>query len=177
MTLLHSIEKGSAASGVLQSAVGRRLVRLVAELPPNFISDLWRYGLCSLLALGLDWGLLVALVHAGMNYLVAATISFSVGMVFAYFGSIVFVYRGRRAYQVPAEAIGFFLIGLAGLLVNVLLLFAFVKLCGLSVGLAKMPTALAVFLFNFLVRRTLLFAGVPVVAEVAEEMSSTITPY
>lgn len=177
MTLLHSVEKRPIASGVLQSAMGRRVVRLVAELPPNFISDLWRYGLCSLLALGVDWGLLVALVHAGMNYLVAATLSFSVGMVFAYFGSIVFVYRGRRAYQVPAEAIGFFLIGLAGLLVNVLLLFAFVKLCGLSVGLAKMPTALAVFLFNFLVRRTLLFAGAPVVAEVAEDMSSTIAPY
>jgi putative flippase GtrA len=176
VTLLRSLEERPTASGAFQSAISR-IVRLSAELPPNFLSDLWRYGLCSLLALGLDWGVLMLLVHAGMNYLIAATISFSAGMVFAYFGSIAFVYRGRRSCQVPAEAIGFFLIGFAGLLVNVFLLFFFVKLCGLSVGLAKMPTALAVFLFNFLVRRSLLFAGTPIAAGVAEEMSSTVAPF
>lgn len=174
MTLLP-IEQRPVSAG-LQSAFAR-LACWAEELPPNFLSDLWRYGLCSLLALGLDWGVLMLLVHAGMNYLIAATISFSAGMVFAYFGSIAFVYRGRRSCQVPAEAIGFFLIGFAGLLVNVFLLFFFVKLCGLSVGLAKMPTAVAVFLFNFLVRRSLLFAGAPIAAGVAEEMSSTVAPF
>ncbi len=77
----------------------------------------------------------------------------------AYFGSISFVYRGRRSYPMLAEAIGFFVIGLLGLGVNVLLLFAFVKLVGLSVGVAKAPTTIGVFLFNFLTRRTLLFTG------------------
>jgi putative flippase GtrA len=163
-------------SGICLAGI-RVVTRFGAPLPPNFVSDLWRYGICSLLALGLDWGLLMALVHAGFNYLVAATISFTTGMVFAYFGSVVFVYRGRRAYPFLTEAIGFFLIGTAGLIVNVFLLFAFVKLCGLSVGLAKAPTALFVFLFNFLVRRTLLFAGAPVVARVPEEISSTLAPY
>jgi len=130
--------------------------------------------LADLIALGLDWGLLMLLVRSGVNYLIAATISFSAGMVFAYFSSIIFVYRGRRAYQVPAEVIGFFLIGLAGLLVNVFLLFVFVKLCGLSVGLGKVPTALAVFLFNFLVRRTLLFTSAPIVAALPEKVRSPV---
>lgn len=176
MADLRSFERHLAGSGALQSGV-RRVSRLAAGLPPDFVTDLWRYGLCSLLALGLDWGLLMVLVHAGMNYLVAAAISFTTGMVFAYFGSVAFVYRGRRAYPVLTEAIGFFLIGLAGLLVNVALLFFFVKLCGLSVGLAKAPTALFVFLFNFLVRRTLLFAGAPVGAAGSEEISSPLAPY
>lgn len=122
-----------------------------------FVADLWRYGLCSALALALDWGLLVGLVRAGVNYLPAAAMSFFAGMVLAYIGSVVFVYRGRRAYPLLAEAVGFFIIGFAGLLLNVLLLFGFVDILGLGVGLAKAPTAVAVFLFNFVARRTLLF--------------------
>lgn len=135
----------------------------------SFLADLWRYGLCSALALALDWGLLVGLVRAGVDYLPAAAMSFFAGMVLAYIGSVIFVYRGRRAYPVLAEAIGFFAIGFAGLLVNLLLLFALVKFLGLGVGLAKAPTAIGVFLFNFLMRRTLLFAGAPGVAMLPAE--------
>jgi putative flippase GtrA len=121
--------------------------------------DLWRYGLCSALALALDWSLLMLLVDLHVNYLAAATTSFTVGMVFAYAGSVLFVYRGRRSYPLLTEAIGFFLVGIAGLVLNAALLFVFVKMLGLSVGIAKAPTAIGVFLFNFLARRTLLFAG------------------
>lgn len=149
---------------------GKDAIRVVTDL----LADLWRYGLCSALALALDWGLLMGLVRAGMNYLPAAATSFFAGMVLAYLGSIVFVYRGRRAYPVFAEAIGFFLIGLAGLLVNVFLLFAFVKLIGLGVGLAKAPTAVGVFLFNFLMRRTLLFASAPGVAGLPDAAAAPI---
>jgi putative flippase GtrA len=112
----------------------------------------------------------MVLVRAGMNYLPAAAVSFCAGMVLAYVGSIVFVYPGRRSYPMLAEATAFFLIGIAGLFVNVVLLFGFVKLCGLSVGFAKAPTALGVFLFNFLTRRMLLFVGqssVPIVPDLA----------
>ena len=143
---------------------GKDATRSLAAL----LSDLWRYGLCSALALALDWGLLLVLVHAGMNYLSAAAMSFCAGMVLTYLGSIFFVYRGRRAYPFLAEATGFFLIGFAGLFVNVVLLFGFVKLCGLSVGVAKAPTAAGVFLFNFLSRRMLLFVSRPGMTNLAD---------
>jgi len=139
-----------------------RAADLRDEATRQFVGDLFRYGLCSAAALALDWGLLLALTRAGLNYLLAATLSFLAGMVLAYVGSVVFVYRGRRVYPVLTEAIGFFLIGIAGLFVNILLLFIFVKGFGLAVGLAKAPTAVGVFLFNFLVRRMLLFVGAPV---------------
>jgi len=169
---------GRRLAGV--TAVGglaNRARALMADLPPRFLSDLWRYGLCSLLALGLDWSLLMGLVGAGINYLPAAALSFLSGMIFTYVGSVAFVYRGRRAYPVLSEAIGFFLIGIAGLLLNVCLLFVFVKLCGLAVGFAKAPTAVGVFLFNFLIRRALLFAGAPAVAGLAEETSAPAAPF
>jgi putative flippase GtrA len=126
----------------------------------QWFDDLWRYGLCSALALAIDWGLLVALVAFGMNYLVAATISFSTGMLVAYFGSVRFVFFDRRTHTPLAEAVGFFVIGFLGLGVNVLLLFIFVKLLGIPVGIAKAPTVVGVFTFNFLTRRLLLFSAI-----------------
>ncbi len=134
-----------------------------AEKPRNaaarlFVSDLVGYGLCSAAALALDWGLLILLVKLGVNYLAAAATSFTAGMVLAYFGSTLFVYRGRRTHRLRTEILGFFSIGFAGLACNQVLLFVFVHFCGLEVGLAKAPTAVCFFLFNFLLRRTLLFA-------------------
>lgn len=124
-----------------------------------FASDLVRYGLCSAAALALDWSLLVLLVKVGVNYLAASATSFMAGMILAYAGSIFFVFRGRRAWRIRAEIAGFFLIGFAGLALNQLLIFLFVHGCGLHVGIAKAPTACCVFVFNFLLRRALLFAG------------------
>lgn len=126
----------------------------------RWIDDLWRYGLCSALALALDWGLLVLLVSLGVNYLIAATTSFCAGMLLAYFGSVRFVFSDRRTQPPLAEAIAFFVIGFLGLGVNVLLLFAFVKLFGIPVAIAKAPTVIGVFTFNFLTRRMLLFSTI-----------------
>jgi putative flippase GtrA len=126
-----------------------------------FASDLAGYGLCSAAALALDWALLVLLVKAGVHYLAAAAISFLAGMALAYAGSIVFVFRARRARRLSMEVAGFFAIGLAGLALNQVLIFVFVHFCGLEVAIAKAPTAACVFAFNFLVRRALLFASAP----------------
>lgn len=129
-----------------------------------FASDLFGYGLCSAAALALDWSLLILLVKEGVHYLVAAALSFLAGMALAYVGSVFFVFRGRRARRVPAEIAGFLAIGFAGLALNQVLIFTFVHGCGLDVAIAKAPTAGCVFLFNFLLRRALLFAAAPPVA-------------
>jgi putative flippase GtrA len=56
------------------------------------------------------------------------------------------------------EAIGFVAIGLAGLLLNQILLFGFIEGLQLSLGVAKGLTAIGVFLFNFVARRSVLFS-------------------
>jgi putative flippase GtrA len=123
------------------------------------VADLFGYGLVSAAALGLDWGLLIAFVKAGLNYQVASAISFTLGMLLAYAGSVLLIFRGRRQRSIGAEAIGFFAIGFLGLALNQALLFTFVHFAGLGVGLAKAPTAGFVFTFNFFARRTLLFVS------------------
>lgn len=120
--------------------------------------DLFGYGLVSAAALALDWGLLVGLVRAGVYYEIAAAISFTAGMLVAYAGSVALVFNDRRQHGFAAEAFGFVAIGLLGLVCNQALLFAFVHCAGMGVGLAKAPTVACVFTFNFVARRTLLFA-------------------
>jgi putative flippase GtrA len=126
-----------------------------------FAADLIGYGLVSAAALALDWSLLVAFVKAGLNYQIAAAISFSLGMLLAYAGSVRLIFRGRRERSRGAEAFGFFAIGLLGLALNQGLIFGFVHYAGLPVALAKAPTAGCVFSFNFLARRSLLFVAKP----------------
>jgi len=53
---------------------------------------------------------------------------------------------------------GFVVTGVLGLLLNEALMELFVEHIGLTVAIAKIPTAGAVFLFNFTARRTLLFS-------------------
>ncbi len=134
------------------------------EGPRLFASDLCGYGLCSAAALALDWSLLILLVKLGVHYLFAAALSFMAGMIVAYVGSILFVFPGRRACGPATEIAGFLAIGLAGLALNQVLIFGFVHGWGLNVAIAKAPTAGCVFLFNFLLRRALLFAAAPPVA-------------
>jgi putative flippase GtrA len=140
-------EACAAGTSVGYSAISRRL-----------FSDLFRYALCSGLALALDWGLLVALVALGVRPLLAAATSFCAGMALTYFGSIFFVFPDRRGRGIFAEATGFVSVGLAGLACNQILLWLFVSELGLNVALAKAPTAICVFLFNFVLRRSLVFA-------------------
>ena len=146
-------DPAAAASkhGMMSRLAGTRAGRLGLD----FVG----YGLVSVVALACDYGLLLALVRAGVFYLLASTISFSVGMVVAYALSVKFVFAARRGLSREMEAAGFFAVGLVGLLLTQGLLYAFVTQVGLAVALAKIPTTGIVFLFNFFCRRGMIFVG------------------
>jgi len=136
------------------TAVGALLGRL-----PRPLREFLLYGLASALALALDWGLLLALTAGGMNYLAAAAIGFCAGIGVTYTLSISVVFSHRRLSDRRRELAGFLAVGVAGLLLTQVLLAAWVEGLGLAPGLAKAPTAILVFAFNFLVRRALLFSA------------------
>ncbi len=156
------IQAAAAPSTMLRMVPFPRLASLCGggcKAPGRFLVDLVGYGLVSVVALACDYGLLVSLARLGMDYLLAATISFSLGMLVAYTLSARFVFANRRARSTRAKLLGFFAVGLAGLLLTQGLLALLVSGLGVAVALAKIPTAGCVFLFNFLARRGLVFAG------------------
>ena len=131
-------------------------LRLWERLPAS-LREFVLYGLASAVALGVDWGLLVALTRVGVNYLAAAAVGFVFGVTVAYALSIAFVFRDRPVADRRREFAGFLAVGLAGLLLTQGLMALWVEALRLTPAVAKAPTAAIVFLFNFSVRRALLF--------------------
>ncbi len=122
-------------------------------------AEFMKYGLASLAALALDYGLFVALCKfAGLDYLVAAAIGFSAGMLLAYALSIRFVFHSRPYERSGWELAVFAAIGFFCLALNEGLMHVFVEQLDLAPELSKAPTAGVVFLFNYSMRRGLLFS-------------------
>lgn len=117
-----------------------------------------RYFAASAIALAIDFGIYAGLIRfAAVHYLVAAPIGFAFGLATIYLLSIRWVFRERRLADRRAEFALFALIGLAGLALNQLILFAAVQWLAASFEVAKIISAGMVFCFNFISRKLLLF--------------------
>ncbi|WP_374434971.1 GtrA family protein [Inhella sp.] len=114
-----------------------------------------RYGSASALALAVDVGLLFLLSRLGLALTWAAAAGFMFGLVVVYFLSIRWAFSQRRVRDHRAEFLVFLIIGLAGLLLTEVLLNCLTP--ALSLGLAKAFTTCLVFVFNFSLRKLLLF--------------------
>lgn len=117
-----------------------------------------RYLAASALALAFDFGTYVGLIRlAGVHYLVAAPIGFALGLATIYLLSIRWVFKERRLADQRAEFALFALIGLAGMALNQIIIWASVELVAVSPEIAKIMSAGMVFCFNFIARKILLF--------------------
>ena len=112
----------------------------------------------SVLALALDVCVLHTLVaFCGWHYLPAATLSFTAGVVLAYGLSVRFVFQHRRLTSKATEFAAFALVGIAGLVINAAVIAFAVEILGQHYLTGKGLAAGTTFLFNFAVRRRLLF--------------------
>ena len=124
----------------------------------KLVLELFGYGIASAVALTVDMGILKALVSwAGWHYLIAATISFTVGAIVAYILSVKLAFGSRRVSNRSVELLIFVALGVVGLLVNAAIMSVFVSVVGLAVLQAKLVSAVCTFLTNFTLRRALLF--------------------
>ena len=92
-----------------------------------------------------------------MHYLIAAPLSFALGLAIIYLLSTRWVFRERRLADRRTEFALFALVGFAGMALNQAVLFAAVQWLGASFELAKVISAGTVFSFNFATRKLLLF--------------------
>ncbi len=99
-------------------------------------------------------------------YLAAATTSFLSGVVVAYVLSVKLVFKQRRLEDRRAEFASFAAIGGVGLAINAAVILVAVKYLGLHYLVAKCFAAGFTFIFNFFLRRQLLFVQQPFVREI-----------
>jgi putative flippase GtrA len=117
-----------------------------------------RYLLASVLALGVDYALLVILTElGGLHYLVSSAISYSIGALVHYRLCVWLVFRVRRLTDRRAEFAAFFATGLLGLAVTQAVLWLCVSGLGLSYLLGKVAATGVSFAVGYLIRKMWLF--------------------
>ena len=111
-------------------------------------------------AFAVDYLALYLLAHfAGLHYLLAASLSYLLGMVVNYMISVRWVFDFRRIRQWEREFAIFFMIGIAGLILNGLAITLLVEAAGAPYMAAKLAAAAAILFFNFGARKVLLFSA------------------
>jgi putative flippase GtrA len=117
------------------------------------------YFAASTAALALDTAAFSLLISQGLPLTMAAGLGFSLGLVLVYTLSTRHVFAQHRLADRRGEFTLFALIGVAGLLLTEALLWLLVQRLGMAPLAAKLTTACGVFLFNFALRKRLLFTA------------------
>lgn len=148
--------KASGGAARFSWAVLRESLKLQPshQLSVQFVRSL----VVSVIALIFDFGFLVILKElAGVHYLVAAALSFTIGVTVNYFLSIWWVFAHRKLSSRQAEYAIFVTINVIGLVLNLVIIAALVQLLDFDYRLAKAVSTVVVFFWNFAGRKKLLY--------------------
>ena len=125
----------------------------------KLLSQFARFGIVGVIASVIDYGLLAILTELfGCNYLVSATISFTVSVVFNYLASMRYVFTRREDISRKREFTVFVALSIAGLLINNACMWVGVELCGIHYLVVKVFATAVVALWNFVTRKYFLDA-------------------
>lgn len=121
-------------------------------------SEFFRYFLSALIALAADYILFIALTElAKINYLLSNVISYSLGLITIYLLSTHWAFERRRYQNRTIEFFTFTAIGICGLIVNNIAIWAITEQLGIHYYISKPISTTLSFLFNYTLRKFILF--------------------
>lgn len=124
----------------------------------NLSVQLIRSLIVSIVAFVFDFGLLLVMKEAlSMNYLIAATISYCVGLIVNYVLSVMWVFPDHKISRRHVEFSFFAIISLVGLAINGGIIAGLVQGANLDYRIAKLVATIVVFFWNFIVRKKILY--------------------
>ncbi len=126
----------------------------------KLVAQFMKFGVVGVIAFVIDYGLLALLTEAfGVNYLVSATISFTVSVVFNYLASMRYVFTHKEDMSRRREFVIFVVLSVIGLAINNLCMWAGVELLGIHYLITKIAATAIVMIWNFVTRKIFLDAG------------------
>jgi len=126
----------------------------------RLIAQIMKFGVVGVIAFVIDYGLMVLLTEVfGVPYLISATVSFSVSVIFNYFASMRYVFSHREGMSRRREFIIFVVLSVIGLGLNDLFMWVGVSLIGIDYRVTKIAVTLIVMAWNFVTRKAFLDGG------------------
>lgn len=141
-----------------EALIGYIYLRIFSKPMPNIFKEFYRSIIVAFIALFVDFGLLIFLTEiAGLHYLVSASIGFICGLITNYILSVMWVFKARKLGSKTHEFVIFSSIGIVGLVLNNLLLWFVTEKLNIDYRIAKSVAVLVVFLWNFGMRKFILY--------------------
>jgi len=128
----------------------------------KLFAQLMKFGVVGFIAFLIDYGLLAfctEILH--INYLVSATIGFTVSVVFNYLASMRYVFTHKDGMSRRREFIIFVVLSVIGLAINNIILWAGVELLQVHYLIVKIFATAVVMIWNFVTRKIFLDADGP----------------
>lgn len=151
---------GGRSAGNRQDAPARNLGRVWKGSMKKLIAQFAKFGVVGAIAFVIDYGLLALLTEVfSVNYLVSATISFTVSVVFNYAASMRYVFTHKEGMSRRREFSIFVALSVIGLLINNGCMWAGVELLGIHYLITKIGATAIVMVWNFVTRKIFLDAG------------------
>lgn len=126
----------------------------------KLISQMIRFSIVGIIAFLIDYGLMVLLTEVfDVNYLISATVSFIVSVIFNYIASMRYVFRHKEGMSRRREFIIFVVLSVIGLILNDLIMWVMTGLLGITYLISKVGATMMVTIWNFLSRKKFLDAG------------------
>lgn len=133
--------------------------KLFVHQTSHGLVQLIRYGLVVAIAAPIDLGGYIVLKSVfGVYYVLAATISFTVSLIANYLLSVAWVWTNHTGRQRHVDAVIFGVIGIVGLGLTDLIVWAFTDFVGFNFILSKLVAFMIVFFWSFGARHYL-FTG------------------
>lgn len=133
----------------------------------KLIAQFAKFGVVGTIAFFIDYGLLALLTEVfGVNYLISATVGFTVSVIFNYIASMRYVFKHKEDMSRRREFIIFVVLSVIGLIINNALMWAGVELLqwpdwiqAHAYLIVKIFATAVVMVWNFVTRKIFLDAG------------------
>jgi putative flippase GtrA len=155
--------------GIMTTAASNNLLKIVFyEKTNNTYIQLFRYLFVGGAAFVLDMGVLLGLTEIfDIHYLVSAAVAFMFGLTANFIMSTYWIFQTSTVSSRSLEFAIFGAVGIVGLGLNELSMWIFTDLLLFYYALSKVFSTVFVFLWNFIIRKLLLYRQPPGVDNVA----------